>query len=222
MTGKVDQLDIAIPKIFFSLLLGNVHTAMPGLVQSFDRDKQTITVQPVLQRRFEDRDTPENLPILEDIKVMFFGAGGYWVTVDITPGSYVLLIVNERSLDNWLETGGICDPDSMRFFDFSDSVAIPGILPNNEALGSFDADCMTIRNLANDLYIKIQTDKIAIKVPTLEIEGDVTIDGALEVSGDSTASDHVSMQGGVIPISGSGHIHNDSTGGPCTAPIPAP
>jgi hypothetical protein len=163
-------------------ILSDIHTAMPALVVSFDPSKQTITAQPCLQRKFKELDNPVSLPLIEDIPVLLPGSGDFFLTFDVKKDSYCWLIFSERSLANWIDSGGIVDPASRRKFHLSDCVAFVGINPLPSKLGTVDSDCMTLRNRANDTKITLKTDSIKLENPNGNIElkanGQVAINGS--------------------------------------------
>ena len=130
MTIDSEQLplDQAFSQIF-AALTADMHTALPAQVVSFNSAEKTVSVQPVLKRLYEYDTQAKNLPVIEDVPVVFPGSGEHWLTFDIEKDSYVLLIVAERSLETWLNQGGIVDPKQERRFDLSDAIAVPGLLP---------------------------------------------------------------------------------------------
>jgi hypothetical protein len=116
-------------RLLFQTMLGGIHTAFPGMVQSYDPLTMRAVVQPCLMRKYYDLPAATPLPVLMDVPVMFMSTGSLHIIAPPDPGSYVLMIVCERSLDMWLTSGGVVDPMSPRKFDLSDAVAIPGLFP---------------------------------------------------------------------------------------------
>jgi hypothetical protein len=176
-TTDREQLDTGFAKIF-NALLKNLHTLAPGVVSEFDPSFPKVKVQPALQRVFEATGEPVNLPPCLDVPVVFPGSGDYWLTVDLKPGSYVLLAFSERAIAAWKTNGGVQDPEFNRMFDLSDAFAIAGILPFNEKLDSpVEPDCIALRKKDNSVSVKVESDKITCNVDnglgssqTLEIE----------------------------------------------------
>jgi hypothetical protein len=180
MTEELEttDLDVGLAAVFDALLAG-VRTCTIGKVTVFDRASETVSVQPVLKRKYKGIDDPQELAVITDVPVVWFGSGNFWVTTDIAVGSYVLLVFAERSIANWIDRGGIVDPQRSRKFDESDAIAIPGINPNPETLDSgVTASALEIRTRDGKTYIRLEDDAITIKAET----GAVTINGNLEVS----------------------------------------
>lgn len=215
MTTDRTTLEQGIQEIFNSLLC-NVHTAIPAQVTAFDAATATVSVQPVLKRKFKDED-PVDLPIIEDVPVMFPGSGDYWIVFDIAIDSYVLLVFSERSIEAWKNEGGILDPNAQRKFDLSDAIAIPSLIPLPGAIvPPIEPTSITIRKKDGTKYIKL-TDKI-------EIMGDVEVTGFLSSTEDIEAIGEI-VALALIPalsVSLSTHTHSGVTTGPGTTGPPVP
>ena len=105
--------------------LKRVRTAMPAEVISFNESQNTVTVQPLLQRKV--RGVVSNMPPVMDVPVVFYGGGGFVVTFTPEPGDVCTLVVCDRSLAAWKNKGGITDPADHRSHDVTDSVAVFGL-----------------------------------------------------------------------------------------------
>jgi hypothetical protein len=115
-----------------------VHTAFPGVVVKYDSATRRADIQPSLKREMPDGSFME-FPILPETPVLFFGTKKYAIHIPLEKGDEVLVVICERSLDKWKETGGkgIEEKDPRRF-DLQDCVAIPGLqavdfIPVNES-----------------------------------------------------------------------------------------
>ena len=120
--------------------LAQVHTAIPGIVESYDPEKQTAEVRPAVGRPYVNLDGSEGLdeyPVLPNVPVGFPRGGGYFMTLPLQKGDAVLLIFSEQSIDSWSESDGKnqVDPIDFRRFDLSDAFAIPGGNTVSRALG---------------------------------------------------------------------------------------
>lgn len=209
MKTEVD-LDVGIGAIFQSLL-AEVHTNLVGEVISFNAANQTIKVQPVLKRKYKDTE-PRPLAVIDEVLVLFFGSGDFWITVEPKPGSYVLLVVSERALDNWIAQGGIVDPANTRKFNLTDAIAIPGLNPLPDIIiPPVESDCISIRNRLNTKFIKLDATGITIK-DKLSVDGETRSAGVV----DDTLKP-------VTMITLGAHTHTAPAGGGATsAPIPEP
>ncbi len=161
---NTEQMDAGFAKIFRSLMM-DVHTVAPGIVVEFDASIPQAKVQPALQRVFDATGEPVDLPQCLDVPVIFPGSGDYWLTVDLKPGSAVLLAFSERAISAWKKVGGVVDPLANRIFDLSDAFAITGIIPTDNKLDSpVESDCIALRKKDNSVYVKVESDKVTCRV----------------------------------------------------------
>lgn len=184
MSDISENLDNGLKQIFESLFAAK-HFCMPAQVISFDAAQQTVVVQPSLKTLFQTEAIPRLLPTIEDVPVVFPGGGTFFVTFDILPGSYVLLVFAERSIENFMNLGGIADPLSTQKCDLSDAIAIPGILPlPNILVPGVDAAAITLRNKLNTTYVKVTdasvevstaTNTVTVGAANVDINGNLTV-----------------------------------------------
>lgn len=127
--------------------LARVHVSLPGRVERYDATKQLVDVKPLLQETVTDADgneTPESLPVICNVPVVFPGAGGFRLTFPVAIGDTVLLVFTDRSLDEWLARGGELEPAHLRRHHLSDAVALPGLHPFSAPWTGAAADGLTL------------------------------------------------------------------------------
>lgn len=170
MTTMTDAMRQAV---LFQLY--DVHTALPGTIISYDSTLQKATVQPSLKKSYLDGTTQE-MPILNNVPVIFPRAGGASLTFPVVQGDSCLLLFIERSTDLWKSVGGIVAPDDPRKFDLSDAVAIMGLMPFSENSLSENNEDVLLTYKSSNIRIKssgeIQIEtagKIAIGNQTTEV-----------------------------------------------------
>lgn len=105
---------------------GDLHTAMPGQIESYDYTTAKATVLPLLNRQLPDGSIMK-LPVIQQVPVLWPRTDDAIIHFPLQRGDGVLLVFSERSLDEWLTTGGIVAPEDKRVFDLSDAIAIPGL-----------------------------------------------------------------------------------------------
>lgn len=160
--GKQETLDNAFD-IIINSFLKDVHTVMPGQVTSFDASRKSVSIQPSLQRKYEGQD-PINLPIIEDVPVVYPGSSAFGLTFPIEVGDTVVLLFCERALASWLDAGGIVDPQVARMHDLSDAIALPHIDPFSNLLpGGVKSGAIELRNRAGTEYISLSAGAAEIK-----------------------------------------------------------
>ncbi len=108
--------------------LAELHTAMPALVESYDAATGFAAVSPCLKRKYVAGDLVE-LPVINNVPVLFPRGGNAAITFELQKGDVVLLVFAERSVDRWKTAGGKVDPKDPRKHALSDAFAIPGGYP---------------------------------------------------------------------------------------------
>jgi hypothetical protein len=125
----------------------DLHTSFPAKVESYNASTQTVDVVPCLNRALPDgagNMVSETLPKLGGVKVCFPRCGGFFVSLPIQAGDYVLVVCSERNIGNWRATGNQGDPGDLGMHTLDGAVAIPGVFPDSKALTSADATNMVI------------------------------------------------------------------------------
>lgn len=200
--------------------LKNLHTSMPGIIESFDPVSQLASVQPAIKRIFitvdEEKEilVPENIGILINVPVIFPRGGGFSLTFPVVKGDECLLVFCERSIDNWHETGGIKKPGSRRFHSLSDATAFVGMSSKPNKIPNYDGSNTQIKKDDGSVSITLLTDgniKLDANTKVTLTAPDTKIEGNLEVTGDTTLGATVTSNG--VDISNT-HTH----GGSATAP----
>lgn len=115
--------------------LTNVHTVLPGRIQSYDSAKQTAEVVLCLKRRVHTEsgdDILEDFPPLPNVRIEFPQTASFFMSFPLAANDFVWVHFGEQSLDAWYDRGGtnIEDPVDRRF-DLSDAFAVPARDPSN-------------------------------------------------------------------------------------------
>lgn len=117
-----EKLDFIIEQ---SLL--KTRTIMIAECVSFNESRNTVSVQPLIQRKGIGESASSNLPIIQDVPVAYYGGGGVVITYKPAKGDTCELWINDRSIEQWKKKGGITDPQRARHHNFSDAVAYFGL-----------------------------------------------------------------------------------------------
>ena len=166
-----------------------MHTAMPGIIQSFDPVRMTCTVQPAIRGAIiapNGRAEAADLPLLVDCPVVFPGGGGYILTYPLKAGDEALIIIAERCIDAWWQSGGVQAAAEYRLHDLSDGFVIPG--PRSQphvvtgGVGMTGAELRTdsgttVLRLKGDAIEIVAPGGITMTTPTLTVTGDVISGG---------------------------------------------
>ena len=130
MTNRDPELRYESPAQVFGFFceqtLKMVHTAMPGIVISYEAEpKPRARVQPALDLLFDDGTTMPRAQIL-DVPVSWPTAGGYRIHMPLTAGDSVWLVFCERDITGFKQTGAAGPLASDRVLSDMDVFAIPG------------------------------------------------------------------------------------------------
>lgn len=198
--------------------LKDLHTAMPGIVESFNPDEQTISVQPAIRRVFKTVDSeseilvPTELPILINVPVVQPRGGGFSITFPIKRGDECLLVFCERSIDKWQKFGNTQEPGARRFHALSDATAFIGISSLPNVIPDYDPNNVQIKKDNGSVIVTLKADG------NLELHADSNItadcvDATLTCSGSATieAATQVDITAPVINLNGAVNISGLST-----------
>jgi hypothetical protein len=126
-----------------AFIVGKINVALPAVIVTYDPARQLATVKPTISARAHDPETdaliPEALPAIANVPVVFpSGMGGaVSFTWPLVPGDPVLLVICDRSLDEYKSTGLSENvPADIRRFDLTDAVAVPGLRPNTTPISA--------------------------------------------------------------------------------------
>lgn len=192
--------------------LKELHTSLPGIIQSFDAATQLASVQPAIKRIFKTLEqdvemlVPTALPLLINVPIQFPRGGGFSLTFPVQKGDECLLVFCERSIDNWYRTGKVETPLDRRFHDFSDATAFVGISSSPNAVPNYDPDNVQLKKDDG-------TVSVTLKELTLELTAvNTKVIGNFEVTGDTVLAANVTSNGKDISDT---HTHSGSL----TAPL---
>ena len=183
-----------------SQILKGVGTSIPGHVLSFDPDTQFAKVQIGVEFVKADGETFTIAPIV-NVPVHFPG-GDYAIEYQIDQGNEGLILVSQRCIDGWKEQGGVASQPILRKLDMQDALFIPGLRSKPGALSAFQNNGVRLRNKDASHYIWLKNDSTAeIKIPTLNIignivhTGDTTQTGAVTLTGDVAQTGNSTISG---------------------------
>ena len=109
-----------------SASLRDLHTAMPGQIESYDSTTAKANILPLINRQLPD-GTILQLPVIQQVPVCWPRTSQGIIHFPLQRGDGVLVIFSERSLDEWLTAGGSVAPEDKRIMDLTDAIAIPGL-----------------------------------------------------------------------------------------------
>jgi Phage protein Gp138 N-terminal domain len=129
------QLSDAI-KLQLNARLDHLHTAFPATIVSYDANTQKASVQPMIERLDSNGESTKPA-VINGVPILFPSAGTGILSFPIKTGDHVLVVVSDRSLDNYMFSDGsiTINPEDRKTHDISDAIAIPGLYPYQLARG---------------------------------------------------------------------------------------
>lgn len=167
----------------------DIHTALPGVIQSFDPQRMTCTVQPAIRAAIIQKNGAAravDLPLLVDCPVVFPGGGGYELTFPVKAGDDALIVFAERCIDAWWQSGGVQAAAEFRLHDLSDGFVIPGVRSQPRVLsGGVHMGGAEVRTDSGSARIQLNGDAVKIiapagvvvDTPTVTLTGDMICGG---------------------------------------------
>lgn len=157
----------AIRQVFEQEML-DFYSAMPGRISSYNSTTHLATIQPSLQVKYRDESDPKNRPLISNVPVIFPKMGKAHLRFPIEAGQEGLILWSQRSIDKWITSGGIVDPEDNRKFDYSDAFFLPGAVSQpNRIVNKGDA---ANTELANDEMVIELLPSGKIKIKNSEVE----------------------------------------------------
>lgn len=149
-----------------------VWTAIPGIVQTVDLTKSTVTVQPAIQAQEvspQGKRTNVNIPLLQDVPIHFPSGGGYTATFPVKAGDEVLVIFAARCIDNWWQEGGVQPQFERRMHDLSDGFAIPKVWSQKTKLDNISTTTAQLRSDDGKRFVEIDTPNKKVRAITDDV-----------------------------------------------------
>lgn len=179
----------------------SVWTSLPGIVESVDLERQTVTVQPVTKVRMTLADgtmTSVPLPLLPDVPIVFPAGGGYSLTFPIQPGDECLVVFADRCIDAWWQSGGVQEQADLRMHDLSDGIAIFGPRSQPRKLSGVSTESVQLRSDDGTACVELSAAGITlthpaavtINAPATTITGAVSMPDGATIGGIAFGSHH--------------------------------
>lgn len=222
---RFDDL-VAAQKVALGGWQSKIQTALPGIIQSFDPQSMTCTVQPAINGQVRDESgalTGVELPLLVDCPVQFPAGGGCTLTFPVKAGDECLVVFSSRCIDAWWQSGGVQVQPELRMHDLSDGFVLLGFRSQPRVIGNISTTAAQLRTDDGAAFVEVDSASHAINATTsgaatvsaqggitltaalVTINGDVQVNGKVSTTGDVTAGT-ISLQqhkhGGVTPGSG--------------------
>lgn len=164
-----DLLDVFKKDI---LLTMNCHHV--GIIQSFDKEKQTARVKIAYGKKVRERnnagvyiDKIKDYPLLLDCPVFFLRGGNMGVKISPKKNDSCLILFNDRDIDNWFEGATSGEVNTSRLHSMSDALCLVGFSSNLTKLSDIQENILELFNKQVILQLTEEKVKLANSVESL-------------------------------------------------------
>ena len=192
--------------------ISKVRTAAPGIIQAFDPETVTCTVQ-LSVRGFNLGDESKistNLPLLVDVPVIFPRGGGVTLTFPIAEGDECLVVFADRCIDFWWQNGSVQEPVDGRMRDMSDAFVIPGPQSQVRKISGISISSAQLRTDDGAAFIELDPGTHAVTVTTpgklTATAEETTVNGPVIFNGPVTFNSSVTQSEGKGDASFGGNV----------------
>ncbi|MCI9658749.1 MAG: hypothetical protein HFI14_09070 [Lachnospiraceae bacterium] len=166
-------------------VLKGIHTAMPGVIASFDPGSGRATIKPN-GKYMSSSGKRMAYPQLSDVPVAFpiCQSAGVGIAYPVKAGDSCIIIVSEVELDEW--RSGAESEGSLRF-DLSSAMAVPGLLVGGSEMIQKACAQEAVVIVSGTAEVLVSEDQITASVGNTEFkvsEAEIAIRGDLKVDGD--------------------------------------
>lgn len=209
----------AVDRALQAFARDRLYTAIPAVVVNVDKlqSEQVVDVLPTIGRLYEDGQYLDPATVF-NAPVCFPAGGGGFITFPVKRGDVVLLVFSQRDTSNWRASEGRIPtkPKTPRSHALTDAMVFPclGTAQNN---ANVNPDDVEIKFAGSNILLKANGDievnaakdliatavgKAEVTAPVINLIGDVTITGKLDVNGSEMNHNGTNV--------GEGHNHDDS------------
>lgn len=229
--GKSKNALLVAIKAAFDAFQGDVWTALPAQVSSFNAAAMTVEAQTTIQAQIHQPDgtwVDTTLPPCLDCPVMFPGGGGFVWTFPLVKGDEGLLVFASRCIDSWWQSGGVQSQAELRMHDLSDGFFFPtgGLSQPNIPAGGASTTNAQLRLKSGALIMDVTPEGVTTFPQPVVMTNAVTISG--DVGGQVGGGGTVNFGNAVVKstataqiadietsslASVNAHVHDDPQGG---------
>lgn len=164
----------------------SMHCIKIGEIVSFDKTDQTASVR-VLHVMDENynvfMDQTVEYPVLGKVPVVIMGGGGTYISHPISAGDQCLLLFCDYMIDAWWASGEAKPSIFPRKHDIADPIAIVGLNATPKAIQDYSDYLKLQYSPESNIIIG---DSIDVNNETINLNGNTTNSGTMEVVGDTT------------------------------------
>lgn len=164
----------------------SIHCVKIGEIISFDKTDQTASVRVlhVMDSNYNTRlEETVEYPVLGKVPVVIMGGGGTYISHPISAGDQCLLLFCDYMIDSWWVSGTAQPSIVPRKHDIADPIAIVGLNAAPKAIQEYSDYLKLQYSPESNIIIG---DSIDVNNETINLNGNTTNSGTMEVVGDTT------------------------------------
>lgn len=164
----------------------SIHCVKIGEIISFDKTDQTASVRVlhVMDSNYNTRlEETVEYPVLGKVPVVIMGGGGTYISHPISAGDQCLLLFCDYMIDSWWVSGTAQPSIVPRKHDIADPIAIVGLNATPKAIQDYSDYLKLQYSPESNIIIG---DSIDVNNETINLNGNTTNSGTMEVVGDTT------------------------------------
>lgn len=129
----------------FNDLISEVHVCMPARIEKYDPDTMVCSAQPLIKRRFYNKDSATAYPIINKVPVVFNRTATALIRLPVSVGDIVTLVFSDHEISNWVNsTGDLVEYLDKRYHHINDCFALPGGYPIGKPHTAVNKDALEI------------------------------------------------------------------------------
>lgn len=174
MFEQNDTDKVSIQRKYMQEQLADLRVAMPGTVESVNWSQQTVSVRLGIREKVNIDGTLEweEIPVLPDVPFFMPRAGGYLLTLPVSPGDECLVVFGDCCIDGWWQNAGVQNQVDRRRHDLSDGFALIGVWSQPRRISGYSTSTAQLRNESGSAFVELDGNNIRIKGSTVSIEAD--------------------------------------------------
>ena len=182
---------------------------LPCVVTAVNKSKNSVSVFPLINLLLANGEG-ERRAIIVGVPIQHLSAGGFIIHLPINVGDYGYIRSCDRDISLFKQSFKESIPNTKRKITFEDSIFIPDTINyNNYTIDNEDDNNLVIQSFDNSVKISLGLDNIKIKAPTINMEGNVNINGNVATTG--------TLENNGVNV-GSTHVHIDGSGNTTSVP----
>ena len=199
MANAIDPLNCTNEEFYLLSVLNDnnqkLRVRLPAVVQSYDRDKNTVIVKCGVKIPVNDGEFVELSPF--EVKVHRWGGGGYHISFPLKEGDTGDIVFYDRDIQSFLESLQTSEPETTRNHSFEDAEFIP-IDRKAEESGTeglylcSDDGTRTINITEQDIVITNGESSLTLTADSYNIKATGTsMSGTVDVTGNVTSQANI-------------------------------